>query len=154
MLDTTGGKAGNDEDSASESSFGSSALCCGGDLVPRCRLGFQVEDDSQDHVERGAEQILQSQFYSSLVTCTFCFLTSDLHLACVCVGIMLQATARWEAFFSQIFPSESPCHYLGEIRCYALYYYHLLKAIRRSDCSVWIMSVRLINLIVSQLGGF
>ena len=27
---------------------------------------------------------------------------------------MLQATARWEAFFSQIFPSESPCHYLGE----------------------------------------
>ena len=24
-----------------------------------CRLGFQVEDDSQDHVERGAEQILQ-----------------------------------------------------------------------------------------------
>ena len=24
-----------------------------------CRLGFQVEDDSEDHVERGAEQILQ-----------------------------------------------------------------------------------------------
>ena len=24
-----------------------------------CLLGFQVEDDSQDHVERGAEQILQ-----------------------------------------------------------------------------------------------
>ena len=24
-----------------------------------CRLGFQVEDDSQDHMERGAEQILQ-----------------------------------------------------------------------------------------------
>ena len=24
-----------------------------------CRLGFQVEDDSQDHVEHGAEQILQ-----------------------------------------------------------------------------------------------
>ena len=48
---------------------------------------------------------------------------------------MLQATARWEAFFSQIFLIESPCHYWGEICCYALYYYHLLKAFWRSNCS-------------------
>ena len=48
------------------------------------------------------------------------------------VGIMLQATARWEAFFSQIFPSESPCHYLGEISCYELYYYHLPSFLRES----------------------
>ena len=64
--------------------------------------------------------------FSSSKLSSFCFLTSDLHLACVFVGIMLQATARWEAFFSQIFPSELPCHYLGEICCCALYYYHLL----------------------------
>ena len=58
MSDTTGGKAGDDEDSPSESSFGSSVLCCGGDsVVSQCRLVFQVEDDSQDH--RGAEQIPQ-----------------------------------------------------------------------------------------------
>ena len=88
---------------------------------------------------------------------SFCFLTSDLHLACACIGIMLQATARWEAFFSQIFPSESPCHYLVKNCCYVtclvLYYHHLLKAFR-PNCSVWIMSVRLIRLIVSQLEGF
>ena len=83
---------------------------------------------------------------------SFCFL--NLHLACVCVGIMLQATARSKAFFSQMFPSESPCHYLGKICCYALYYYHLLKAFLRFNWSVWIMSMRLINLIVSQLEGF
>ena len=50
---------------------------------------------------------------------SFCFLTSDLHLACAYVGKMLQA--RWEAFFTQIFPSESQCHYLGEICFYAVY---------------------------------
>ena len=33
MSDTTGGEAGDDEDSASESSFGSSAVCYGGDLM-------------------------------------------------------------------------------------------------------------------------
>ena len=54
MLDTTGGEAGNDEDSASESSFKIWLFGC---LL--WRRGFQVEDDSQDHVERGAEQILQ-----------------------------------------------------------------------------------------------
>ena len=42
----------------------------------------------------------------------------NLHLACVCVGIMLQAIAGWEEFFSQIFSSESLC-------CYSLYYHHL-----------------------------
>ena len=58
MLDTTGGDSGDDEDSASESSFGSwtplrlSATCW-------CRFGFQVEYDSQDHVEHCADQILQ-----------------------------------------------------------------------------------------------
>ena len=81
----------------------------------------------------------------------FCFLNNDFHRPRVRVSIMLQATARWEAFFSQIFPSESPCHYLGEICCYALYYYRPLKSFRRSNCSVWIMSVRLIHLMVSQL---
>ena len=61
MLDTTGGEAGDDENSASESSFGSSAVCSDSavEATRWCRLGFQVEDDSQDHVERGAEQILQ-----------------------------------------------------------------------------------------------
>ena len=42
--------------------------------------------------------------FSSSKLSSFCFLTSDLHLACVFVGIMLQATARWEAFFSQSSP--------------------------------------------------
>ena len=55
MLDTTGGEADNNEDSASESSFGSLAV----EATQWCRLGFQVEEDSQDHVERCAEQILQ-----------------------------------------------------------------------------------------------
>ena len=63
---------------------------------------------------------------------------------------MLQATARWEAFFCQIFRSESPCHYLGEISRFALYYYHLpspawnLKAFQRPNCSFCIMSLGLI----------
>ena len=65
----------------------------------------------------------QEIFFSRLSS--FCFLNSELHLAYVCVGIMLQATARWEAFFSQTFPSESPCHYLGEMSCYAFYYNYL-----------------------------
>ena len=55
---------------------------------------------------------------------SFCFINSDLHLACVCVG-MLQATARWEAFFSQTYHSESSCHFFSEMCCYALYCYHL-----------------------------
>ena len=33
---------------------------------------------------------------------------------------ILQTTARWEAFFSQIFPSEFPCHYLGELWKFAV----------------------------------
>ena len=33
MSDTTGGEAGDDEDSASESSFGFLAVCCGGDSM-------------------------------------------------------------------------------------------------------------------------
>ena len=95
----------------------------------------------------------QQEIFSSRLS-SFCSLTSDLHLACVCVGIMLQATARLEAFFSQIFTRESRYHYLGEICCYALYCYHLLKAFRKSNCSVCIMSVRLMHLIVSWLEGF
>ena len=59
------------------------------------------------------------------VLSSFCFLNGNLHLACGCVGIMLQATAGWEAVFSRICPSEYPCHYLGDVCCYALYYYHL-----------------------------
>ena len=38
---------------------------------------------------------------------------------------MVQSTAGWEGFFSWIFSSESPRHYLGDICCYALNYYHL-----------------------------
>ena len=57
MSDLTGGKACDNEDSASESSFGSSAVCCGGDATRWFLLGFQVEVESQD--QQGAKQILQ-----------------------------------------------------------------------------------------------
>ena len=60
MLDTTGGEASNDEDSASDGQSPRLALRLSAVEATRwCRLGFQVEHDLQDHVERCAEQILQ-----------------------------------------------------------------------------------------------
>ena len=63
--------------------------------------------------------------FQDLSSLNFPNLNSDLHLSCICVGITLQSTAGWKAFFSWIFLSESPRHYLGKIRCYAFLYYYL-----------------------------
>ena len=56
-----------------------------------------VSSDNISHNRR----ILSSRLSS------FFFLNTDLHLACVCVGIMLQSTAWKKAFLSWIFPTES-----------------------------------------------
>ena len=61
MLDTshtTGGEAGDDETQRQSTRL---ALRLSAEEATQwCRLGFQVEDDSQDQrAERGAEQILQ-----------------------------------------------------------------------------------------------
>ena len=96
-------------------------------------------------------------FFSRLSS--LCFLNSDLHLACVCVGIMLKETARWEAFFSQIFPSESLCHYVGNICCYALHYYLLPSPawkpsedlIAPSGLCPWVWSLWCLNMKVSKV---
>ena len=57
MLDTTGSEAGNDEGSASESLL---LFCC---LLWRrldgVSLVFKLKTTIKDHMERGAEQILQ-----------------------------------------------------------------------------------------------
>ena len=50
----------------------------------------------------------QQEIYFSRLSC-FCFLNSDLNLACVsidCIAIMLQTTAGWETFYSWIFPKK------------------------------------------------
>ena len=56
MLHTTGGDAGNDEDSASSPRLALRLSAM--EATQWCRLGFQVEDNSQD--QRGAEQIRKS----------------------------------------------------------------------------------------------
>ena len=82
---------------------------------------------------------------SSIVTC----------ILFVCVAILLQSTAGWEALFSWIFPCESPRRIPTSVyHCiWATFYvmhctissaFSCLKAFWRSDCSVWIV------LIVSQ----
>ena len=59
----------------------------------------------------------------------------------VCAGMMLQAIAGWEAFFSRIFPIECPRHYLGNffMRCFTIICLLLLESLLRSKCSVWIL---------------
>ena len=55
VASNVGGEACDNKDSASESSFGTSAVCCGRNLM--VSAWFSVEDDSQD--QDGAEQILE-----------------------------------------------------------------------------------------------
>ena len=89
----------------------------------------------------------QENFFSRLSS--LCFLNFDFYLACVCFQVwhnaaakLREATARWEAFFSQIFPSESPCHYVGTgqhlLLCIVLpsSAFSCLKAFRKSNSSM------------------
>ena len=103
-------------------------------------------------------------FFSRLSS--FCFLTNDLHLAsrCVCVGITSNAVGNSQmgSIFQPNLPQWISMYFIIWAKFAVMHcitnnnkiYYHLLKGFLRSDCFVWIMSVRLICLMVSYLEGF
>ena len=77
MLDATGSEASNDEDSASDGSPHLALWLSTVEATWWCLLGFQVEHDFQDHVERCAEQILQIDEAAD------CAGSMDLRVACI-----------------------------------------------------------------------
>ena len=105
----------------------------------------------------------EENFFSRLSS--LCFLNSDLHLACVCVGIMLQVlTQQWLAsclclcyhnaagnsILQLNLPQGISMSLCGQhlLLCIVLLSsaFSCLKAFWRSYSSVWIMSLRLIGL--------